>query len=168
MKPFLLGITGGIGSGKSSVSRLLAGFCQAPLIDVDQCCRHLLEVGQSGWQALRERFGNRFLLEDGRIDRAGLRECLFADPDVRHEVDAVLVFYARPGAQCCRTMRRDGVSRRSAARAIAAQMDLGDKARRAEYVIDNSGSWASVREQIVALARELSARFSTRTGQESA
>ena len=84
------------------------------------------------------------------------------------EVDAVLVVYARPGAQCCRTMRLDGVSRRSAARAIAAQMDLGDKARRAEYVIDNSGSWASVREQIVALARELSARFSTRTGQESA
>ena len=208
MKPFLLGITGGIGSGKSSVSRLLAGFCQAPLIDVDQCCRHLLEVGQSGWQALRERFGNRFLLEDGRIDRAGLRECLFADPDVRHEVDAllhplarevmrrevlrydeplvlveipllyeagwqdevdaVLVVYARPGAQCCRTMRRDGVSRRSAARAIAAQMDLGEKARRAEYLIDNSGSWASVREQTVALGRELAARFSTRTGQESA
>ena len=188
MKPFLLGITGGIGSGKSSVSRLLAGFCQAPLIDVDQCCRHLLEVGQSGWQALRERFGNRFLLEDGRIDRAGLRECLFADPDVRREVDAllhplarevmrrevlrydeplVLVVYARPGAQCCRTMRRDGVSRRSAARAIAAQMDLGEKARRAEYLIDNSGSWASVREQTVALGRELAARFSTRTGQES-
>ena len=95
MKPFLLGITGGIGSGKSSVSRLLAGFCQAPLIDVDQCCRNLLEVRQSGWQALRERFGNRFLLEDGRIDRAGLRECLFADPDVRHEVDALLHPLAR-------------------------------------------------------------------------
>ena len=48
MKPYLLGISCGIGSGKSSVSRLLASVCGAPLVDVDQCCRQLLEVGQPG------------------------------------------------------------------------------------------------------------------------
>lgn len=208
MKPYLLGITGGIGSGKSSVSRLLASVCGAPLVDVDQCCRQLLEVGQPGWRALRQRFGDRFLLADGQVDRVGLRERLFADPAVRREVDAllhplarealhratmhldvplvlveipllyeagwqdevdgVLVVSARPGAQCCRVMRRDGVSRRSAARAIAAQMDLGEKARRADWVIDNSGSWEDVREQTLALGRQLAARFSTCAGQESA
>ena len=163
---------------------------------------------EPGWQALRERFGDRFLLADGQLDRVGLRERLFADPAVRREVDAllhplareamhravmrhdvplvlveipllyeagwqdevdgVLVVSARPGAQCCRVMRRDGVSRRSAARAIAAQMDLGEKARQADWVIDNSGSWAEVREQTAALGRQLAARFSPRADQESA
>jgi dephospho-CoA kinase len=208
MKPFLLGITGGIGSGKSSVSRLLASFCRSPLIDVDECCRHLLEVGQPGWQSLRERFSGQFLLENGRVDRAGLRERLFADPVLRRqvdallhplarqamrreamrhdealvlveipllyeagwqdEVDAVLAVYARPGVQCCRVMRRDGVSRRSAMRAMAAQMDLGEKAQMADYVIDNGGSWAETREQTVALGRELSAHLSAPASQESA
>ena len=208
MNPFLLGITGGIGSGKSRVSRLLASVCAAPLVDLDQCCRSLLEVGQPGWQALRARFGDAFLLADGRIDRVGLRERIFSDPDLRREVDAllhplarevmrrevrrhdvplvlieipllyeagwqdevdaVLVVFARPGAQCCRIMRRDGVSRRSAARAIAAQTDLGEKARRADWVIDNSGAWPEVRERVVALGRVLLARVSGRTSQESA
>jgi dephospho-CoA kinase len=65
-------------------------------------------------------------------------------------------------------MRRDGVSRRSAARAIAAQMDLSEKARQADWVIDNSGSWAEVREQTLALGRQLAARFSIGADQESA
>ena len=71
----------------------------------------------------------------------------------------MLVVYARRGAQCCRIMRRDGVSRRKAAQAIAAQMNLGEKAEMADYVIDNSDSWACVRQRVVGLGNELSERF---------
>ncbi len=196
MTQMVLGITGGIGSGKSAVSRLLACYCLAPLIDLDQCCRHLLDVNQDGWLALRHHFGDMFFRDSGEVNRALLRETIFSDTAIRQqvdrllhplaraamrqqkagidselilveipllyeagwepEVDAVLVVYARPGAQCCRVMRRDGVSRREAVQAVAAQMKLAEKARRAEYVIDNSGSWSVTRDQVIALGRRLS------------
>jgi len=199
LKPFLLGITGGIGSGKSSVSRLLASYCHAPVVDVDQCCRHLLEFQQPGWLALRSSLGSAFFLPGGEVDRVSLRERLFSDTDIRRQVDAVLhplareamlrevasyrrplilveipllyeagwqadvdavlVVYARRGAQCCRIMQRDGVSRRKATLAIAAQMDLGEKARRSDFVIDNSGTWAVTRELVVALGKRLCERI---------
>lgn len=199
MKTFLLGITGGIGSGKSSVSRLLASYCRASLVDIDGCCRQLLERDQPGWLALRSVFGDTFFLQNGELDRVALRERIFGDADVRRQVDAllhplvreamhsevtgarnplvlvdipllyeagwqtdvdaVLVVYARRGAQCCRIMRRDGVSRRKAARAIAAQMNLSEKAKRADFVIDNSGAWSATREQVIVLGNQLSERF---------
>lgn len=208
MRPFLVGITGGIGSGKSCVSRLLAAYCLAPLIDVDQCCRHLLDVGQAGWQSLKECFGETFFLPDQTIDRVALRSRLFADasfrgqldgllhPLARHamhdavqrlahplifleipllyeagwqqDVDAVLVVYARRGRQCCRIMRRDGVSRKKAAQAIAAQMDLAVKAQQADYCIDNSGAWHRTRIEVLRLGDALDERFSGRLSQESA
>lgn len=86
----ILGITGGIGSGKSSVSRLLAAYCLAPLIDVDRCCRNLLEKGQPGWQALHAAFGTTYELPDGSVNRPVFREALFADAALRHQVDALL------------------------------------------------------------------------------
>lgn len=199
MKSFVLGITGGIGSGKSCVSRLLASYCLVPLIDVDQCCRHLLEIDQPGWLALHAAFGEVFFQRNGAVDRVALRQCLFSDASVRRqvdallhplarqamreqvghqlaplvlveipllyeagwqeEVDAVLVVSARRGAQCRRIMRRDRVSRRAAARAIAAQMSLAEKAGLAEYVIDNSGPWSITRGLVVLLGNELSQRF---------
>lgn len=199
MRPFLLGITGGIGSGKSCVSRLLASYCLAPLVDVDQCCRHLLDVGQPGWLALSENFDRAFLLPDQRVDRVALRNRLFADADFRarvdgllhplaqkamleevarankalvlveipllyevgwqDKVDAVLVVYARRGRQCCRIMVRDGVSRKKAAQAIAAQMDLGVKAKKADYCIDNSGRWSETRVEVIRLGDILCERF---------
>ena len=86
----ILGITGGIGSGKSSVSRLLAYYCLAPLINLDQCCRDLLDRGEPGWQALHKAFGTRYELPDGAVDRGKLRERLFADTAFRQQIDALL------------------------------------------------------------------------------
>lgn len=190
----VLGITGGIGSGKSSVARLLAGYCLAPLIDVDRCCRQLLEPGQPGWQALHTAFGPTFEQADTLIDRRKLRTALFADDALRRrvdrllhplaltrmhgeitaqgqdtplilveipllyeagwqgEVDAVLVVYARRGLQCRRLMHRDRIDARQAEQALATQLDLAEKARRADHVIDNSGSWRKTRRAVVALA----------------
>ncbi|MGD9950367.1 MAG: dephospho-CoA kinase [Desulfobulbus sp.] len=199
MAPFLLGITGGIGSGKSCVSRLLASYCLVPLIDVDQCCRSLLDVGEPGWVVLTENFGQRFLLSDQSVDRVALRNQLFSDSSFRYRidsllhplaqeamrqkvvktgqalvfveipllyeagwqdnVDAVLVVYARRGRQCCRIMRRDRVSRKKAAQAIAAQMDLALKAKLADYCIDNSGAWSETRVKVIDLGDELCERL---------
>ncbi|WP_448873742.1 dephospho-CoA kinase [Desulfobulbus propionicus] len=199
MRPFLLGITGGIGSGKSCVSRLLASYCLVPLVDIDQCCRHLLDVDQPGWRSLKACFGEGFFLPDQQVDRVALRNRLFADAHFRrqvdallhplaraamhrevdrlahpfvlieipllyeagwqNEVDAVLVVFARRGRQCLRIMQRDGVSRKKAAQAIAAQMDLGDKAALADFCIDNSGSWGRTRIAVIELGNELSERF---------
>ena len=199
MSPFVLGITGGIGSGKSCVSRLLASYCLAPLVDIDQCCRHLLEIEQPGWLALRTVFGDTFLHSDGAIDRAALRRALFEDSVIRQQVDAVLhplareamrvqvetcrapmvlveipllyeagwhrdvdavlVVYARKAVRCLRIMRRDGVSRREASRAIGAQMDLREKVGQADYLIDNSKAWAVTRSDVVSLGNLLSERF---------
>nr|WP_320011811.1 dephospho-CoA kinase [uncultured Desulfobulbus sp.] len=87
---FVLGITGGIGSGKSAVSRLLASYCLTPLVDVDQCCRTLLDVGEPGWLALKQNFGQQFLLPSQEIDRVKLRNHLFGDDNFRQKVDSLL------------------------------------------------------------------------------
>lgn len=200
MRPYVLGVTGGIGSGKSSVSRLLSSYCLVPLVDIDACCRHLLNIEQPGWYALRSAFGSGDLFcSDGTVDRKTLRERIFNDADFRRQVngllhplardvmskqierlntplvlieipllfeagwqqdvDAVLVVYARKAVRCLRIMRRDGVSRREAAKAIAAQMDLRQKAERADYLIDNSQAWSRTRSDVVALGNLLSKQF---------
>lgn len=199
MRPYVLGVTGGIGSGKSSVSRLLASYCLIPLVDIDASCRHLLEREQPGWHALRAVFGSSFFCSDGSVDRAALRERLFNDAGFRqqvdallhplarevmiqqvelldvplvlieipllfeagwqHDVDAVLVVYARKAVRCLRIMHRDGVSRREATKAIAAQMDLRKKADQADYLIDNSRAWSITRSDVVLLGEQLSGRF---------
>ena len=95
MKSYLLGVTGGIASGKSSVSRLLSSYCQASLVDVDQCCRRLLELYQPGWFALRAALGDSFFLQSGELDRSALRDHIFSDADCRRRVDAILHPLAR-------------------------------------------------------------------------
>lgn len=78
-----IGITGGYGSGKSSVSRLLAMYLQAELTDADVLCRTLLEPGQEGTKQLQIDFADRFFLGDGSIDRNLLRQETFKDPEVK-------------------------------------------------------------------------------------
>ncbi len=95
MKPFVLGITGGIGSGKSCVSRLLASYCLIPFVDVDQCCRNLLDINEPGWLALRSEFGNAFLQQNGAVDRAVLRQRIFNEVETRRRVDSLLHPLAR-------------------------------------------------------------------------
>ena len=69
----LIGITGGIGSGKSTVSRFWSAYAKLPLIDIDQLCRKLLEVEKPGWVALKENLGKSFFGADGSLNRSGLR-----------------------------------------------------------------------------------------------
>jgi len=90
-----VGITGGIGSGKSRVSCYWASRFALPLINLDQICRELLAPGEPGWLALSRALPDTFFLQDGSLDRKQLRTALFAEPRFRHKVDGLLHPLAR-------------------------------------------------------------------------
>jgi dephospho-CoA kinase len=78
----LVGLTGGIGSGKSTVANLLRGK-GATVVDADEVARAVVEPGEPALVALVERFGDGILDADGRLDRAALAGIAFADDDGR-------------------------------------------------------------------------------------
>ncbi|MFG2719480.1 dephospho-CoA kinase [Streptomyces sp. NPDC048416] len=75
-----VGLTGGIGAGKSEVSRLLVSY-GAVLIDADRIAREVVEPGTAGLAAVVEAFGPTILSEDGTLDRPRLGGIVFSDPD---------------------------------------------------------------------------------------
>lgn len=83
-------ITGGIGSGKSSVATVLAGLLSADLFSADQVCHQLMLPGASGWQGIVMTWGKRFLNADDTINRATLREAVFRDAAMRHRLETIL------------------------------------------------------------------------------
>lgn len=87
--PELIGITGGIGSGKSRACRFLADLVGWPLLDIDQICRALLQPDMPGWLALRQALGRAFFTA-GELNRPKLREAIFADAALRQQVDCLL------------------------------------------------------------------------------
>jgi dephospho-CoA kinase len=84
----LVGLTGGIGSGKSTVSELLAAK-GAVIIDADAVARDIVEPGTPVLAALVERFGEGILGGDGRLDRQALADVAFADDESREALDAI-------------------------------------------------------------------------------
>jgi len=187
----VIAITGGIGSGKSTVSRFWAARAQLPLIDIDQLCRELLEIGMPGWVALKTSLGAAYFDPDGRLNRQCLRAAIFDDAGLRHVVnqfihplamqllhkkmgyldgdvlvDVPLLFEAGWEKQfsrtvvvyadrqtCCRRLcSRDKILPGEAVKAIAAQMSIGEKALRADHVVDNRYCWLLTRMQISHLA----------------
>ncbi|CAL9419107.1 Dephospho-CoA kinase [Streptomyces sp. enrichment culture] len=74
-----VGLTGGIGAGKSEVSRLLVE-CGAVLIDADRIAREVVAPGTPGLAAVVEAFGEEILADDGGLDRPRLGSIVFADP----------------------------------------------------------------------------------------
>ncbi|GHG02270.1 dephospho-CoA kinase [Streptomyces zaomyceticus] len=75
-----VGLTGGIGAGKSEVSRLLVSY-GAVLIDADRIAREVVEPGTPGLAAVVEAFGDDILTEEGTLDRPRLGSIVFADAD---------------------------------------------------------------------------------------
>ncbi|WP_030811128.1 dephospho-CoA kinase [Streptomyces sp. NRRL S-337] len=74
-----VGLTGGIGAGKSEVSRLLASY-GAVIVDADKIAREVVEPGTPGFAAVVEEFGEDVLAPDGTLDRPKLGGIVFADP----------------------------------------------------------------------------------------
>jgi len=86
----IIGITGGIGSGKSSVAHYWSRVFHLALIDVDLLCRRLMEREQPGWLALKKHCGSRFFIADGSLNRPAFRQALFCEETLRFEVDSLL------------------------------------------------------------------------------
>ncbi len=84
----VLGLTGGIGSGKSMVAQIFARL-GAVVIDADQLAREIVEPGQPALQEIATAFGRDVLLSDGRLDRSKLAGIIFADPAKRATLDAI-------------------------------------------------------------------------------
>ncbi|MGZ8216008.1 dephospho-CoA kinase [Methylomagnum sp.] len=83
-----IGLTGGIGCGKTTVADLFAAK-GVPVLDADVISRELVEPGQPALEAIVRRFGPD-LLVDGRLDRTLLRRLIFAQPDARHWLESLI------------------------------------------------------------------------------
>ena len=84
----IIGLTGGIACGKSTVSRALCAL-GAAIIDADALAHELSQPGQPIFNAYVERFGREIVTAGGTLDRAAIARCVFADPAVRAEVEAI-------------------------------------------------------------------------------
>jgi len=193
----VFGLTGGIASGKSTVSDLVRAQ-GVPVIDSDQVAREVVASGTPGLVAVRQAFGPGVLKEDGTLDREALGKRVFSDSDARARLNAILhpliqaataeqvlelsargeplaildipllyevrdpaqfegviVVYVDPATQLERLMVRNGYSRDEAEARIASQLPIQEKARRATFVIDNSGTRNETIAQVALLVGRL-------------
>jgi dephospho-CoA kinase len=203
-KLLLVGLTGGIATGKSTVSETLRGL-GAEVIDADQLARDVVAPGEPALAEIVREFGD-VRNADGSLDRKKLGAIVFNDTARRKRLEAIthpairerfvarvadlvargyegLVFFDAPvmiesgnyrnmdrlvvvftdaATQRARLMARDGMAAGEATARIATQMPVVDKAKLADYVIDNTGDRAATaartREVFEALLAELRAR----------
>ncbi len=85
----LLGLTGGIATGKSTVSTLLKRL-GAKVIDADELAREVVRPGQEAWREIIDAFGPTVVTEEGSIDRKRLRKIIFHDPAARKRLESIL------------------------------------------------------------------------------
>jgi dephospho-CoA kinase len=86
---FSVGLTGGIASGKTTVSNLFADL-GVPVIDTDVISRNLLNPGEPAFDQVTAHFGAAILTPDGRIDRTALRNIVFSDPQQKSWIEKML------------------------------------------------------------------------------
>jgi dephospho-CoA kinase len=204
-KFLLVGLTGGIATGKSTVAEAFRRL-GCVLIDADVLAREVVEPGEPAYREIVAAFGREVLGPDGALDRKKLGTIVFADaakrkrleaithPRIRERVlrrlealaardfdgialfdapvmiesgnyktmDRLVVVVTDPATQAARLWARDGTGEDEGRRRIASQMPLGEKAKLADYVIDNSGdperTAAEVRRVHAALLADLRAR----------
>lgn len=85
----IIGLTGGIGSGKSTVANMFADL-GIPVIDMDIIARQVVAPGQPALQQIINTFGNNLLDQDGQLDRQQLRQIIFNSAEKRHQLEAIL------------------------------------------------------------------------------
>jgi len=193
----VLGVTGGIATGKTIVSE---GFraLGAVVVSADQLAREVVRPGSEVLDRLTVRFGGGIITATGALDREALAKVVFADQNARKDlnrithpaiaeraekrlgelkekgvplviyeapllfeagaegrVDRVLVVTADPNRQLQRLMDRDALTRDEALNRIRSQLPLAEKAERADFVIDNSGSREATLLQVKKLFNRL-------------
>jgi dephospho-CoA kinase len=204
-KFLLVGLTGGIATGKSTVSGILRGLgCE--IIDADLLAREVVEPGQPALAQIATEFGHDVVTGSGALDRKRLGAIIFANPERRRRLEAIthpairdrflarldelaeqgfvgiavfdaavmiesgnyknmdrlVVVVTDDATQMARLHGRDGTDAAENRRKIDSQMPLTEKAKLADYVIDNSGTREATTEQVrrvfAALMAELESR----------
>ena len=89
LKPLRLGLTGGIGSGKSTVAAMLARL-GAAVVDADAISRGLTLPGGAAMPAIAQAFGPDFVAADGALNRDAMRQLVFSDPGARARLEAII------------------------------------------------------------------------------
>ena len=89
MSPFVVVLTGGIGSGKTAVSDMLQQL-GAGIVDTDVIARELTAASGGAMPEIAARFGREVLAPDGSLDRAKMRDRAFADPQIKRDLEAIL------------------------------------------------------------------------------
>lgn len=89
VKPWILGLTGGIGSGKSAAAQHFIDL-GIHVVDADHAARWVVEPGRPALTKIADHFGNNVLQDDGQLDRAALRKLIFEDPEQRRWLEALL------------------------------------------------------------------------------
>ncbi|GBF72982.1 dephospho-CoA kinase [Paenibacillus sp. 598K] len=198
----IIGLTGGIACGKSTVAAMLVAR-GAALVDADQVAREVVMPGEAALSAVVRQFGQAVLADDGTLDRPALGQLVFGDreklktleailhPAIRERMQdrlrryeaedparlavadipllyetgqadlyqGVLVVYVPQSLQLERLLARSPEMTEEQARSrIALQMDIEEKRRRADWVIDNSGTLYETELQVEAFLREAVAR----------
>lgn len=196
----VIGITGGIATGKSTVSKIIRdeGF---QVIDSDSIAREVVKRGSEGLRLVIDKFGRDLLMEDGSLDRDKLGDLIFQNDEKRRQLndllhpliresmtlgidrasysnnvvfvdipllfesrdeiedsgitlDEVWVVYTEEAIQLNRLMKRNDYTYDEALSRIRSQLDIEEKRRLADRVIDNSGSLEETRKQVMKLLDE--------------
>jgi dephospho-CoA kinase len=189
----LVGLTGGIASGKSTAAKILESL-GAAVVNADTLAREVVEPGREAWQEIIAAFGSEILQSDRTLDRQKLRTLIFNNPDARRKLESIIhprvralaerriaehgaagyavVVYEVPllfegrlhewlrpviliacdiEIQIERLQQRDGLDRVQAQKHIEAQMNLEEKRRLADYVIENNGNLEDLKRQVKAV-----------------
>ena len=140
----VLGLTGGIACGKSTISLTLKEL-GAVIVDGDVLSRELTAENGSALPDIRRAFGDGVFHPDGTLNRRALGSVVFADDNARE-------------TQLARLMERDGFTREEAEARLRSQLPAEEKAARADVVIDTSSPIDYTKEYVISLyAQEVGA-----------
>jgi dephospho-CoA kinase len=87
--PYCIGLTGGIGSGKSSAAKIFEEL-GAAIVDTDEIARRLTGPTGAAMAAIRAQFGDDYIARDGSLDRVRMRQLVFGDPGPRRRLESIL------------------------------------------------------------------------------
>ncbi|SMF02637.1 dephospho-CoA kinase [Alteromonadaceae bacterium Bs31] len=189
---FVVGLTGGIGSGKTTISDTFARL-GVNIVDADLIAKEIVATGSPALSSIRDHFGTEILDKSGNLNRAKLRKIIFDEPSqrkilenithplIRTEilrqlqqsnsdytilsaplllengldsyVDRVAVVDLAEEAQVQRSMRRDGASEENIRAIIASQISREERLKRADDIINNSGTIEDAKQQVAQLHR---------------
>tara|TARA_A100001015_G_C14748148_1_gene616429 strand:- start:6 stop:425 length:420 start_codon:yes stop_codon:yes gene_type:complete len=88
-KPYIVGLTGGIGSGKSTVARAFIDL-GIDVVDADKASRKIVEPGMPALKFIADRFGQKMIKADGTLDRAAMRTIIFSQPEEKAWLENLL------------------------------------------------------------------------------